>query len=455
MTPRKIKFPPLPGTEDEQWNMLAKEFGITKAKIVKELRDHGCPSWMFDKGFINEWDVRKILINNGYTQKIQPEDEDPEKVHNEWLEGHPFTKKWEETCPYFSYSKNPHYEKPKPAEIINGAKKTVMAKEIDIKRMNDEDKMNLEAGWYCKHETEEDPEFAREREENARELRKHVLTPDDEAKLKEIWGKHNEEREKQLKKHKEKLELEKRLNEIRQEIEDEETEKENNNPMKKYEEEVIRENVRKNLQKGMLSDKEEEEIREKFEKNDIHSVYDILTGVLSLLLPYEPGENIDRSKKMNESDMINIAANLIPRMRETKKNMFYNRHKLPEDKAEDVEKLAKDLSGYSNAVKKEYATPKCEFVENTPSIRGDFDGICQEIMELHRRKNNDYGNAAQRSFEKFGIISYVMRLGDKMNRLETLTNPNVEQKVKGEKIEDTLMDLAAYAIMAIESLRNS
>ena len=117
-----------------------------------------------------------------------------------------------------------------------------MAKEIDIKRMSDEDRMNLEAGWYCRKKTSEevedelnkeiitgtpfnefddvitrkkgdgmllypgeDPEFARELEENARELRKHVLTPDDEIKLKEIWGKHNEEREKQLKKHKESL----------------------------------------------------------------------------------------------------------------------------------------------------------------------------------------------------------------------------------------------------------
>ena len=329
-----------------------------------------------------------------------------------------------------------------------------MAKEIDIKRMSDEDRMNLEAGWYCKHETEGDPEFTKEREENAKELRKHVLTPEDELKLKEIWGKHNEEREKQLKKHKEKLELEKHLNEIRQEIEDEEIEKENNNPIKKYEEEVIRENVRKNLQKGMLSEKEEEKIKERFEGNDAYPVYDILAGILSLLLPYEPGENIDRKKKVSERDILNIAANLIPKMREMKKNMFYDKHKLPENKAEDVEKLAKDLSGYSNAVKKEYVAPKCEFVENKPSIRGDFDGICQEMMELHRRKNNDYGNAAQRSFEKFGIISYVMRLGDKMNRLETLTKPGTEQKVKGEKIEDTLMDLAAYAIMAIESLRN-
>ena len=329
-----------------------------------------------------------------------------------------------------------------------------MAKEIDIKRMSDEDRMNLEAGWYCKHEAEEDQEFAKEREENAKELRKHVLTPEDELKLKEIWGKHNEEREKQLKKHKEKLELEKHLNEVRQELEDEEIEKENNNPIKKYEEEVIRENVRKNLQKGMLSDKEEKEIKEKFENPEFRSVYDILAGMLSFLFPYKPGENIDKSRKISESDMIDVAANLIPRMREAKKNMFYDKHKLPKNKAEDVEKLAKDLSGYNNVVKKEYVVPKCELVENTPSIRGDFDGICQEMMELHRRKNNDYGNAAQRSFEKFGIISYVMRLGDKMNRLETLTDPDVEQKVEGEKIEDTLMDLAAYAIMAIESLRN-
>jgi hypothetical protein len=214
--------------------------------------------------------------------------------------------------------------------------------------------------------------------------------------------------------------------------------------------------VRKNLQKGMLSDKEEEEIKEKFENPEVRSVYDILAGVLSFLFPYKPGENIDKSRKISESDMINVAANLIPRMREVKKNMFYDKHKLPENKAEDVEKLAKDLTGCKEEdTKKDYITPKCEFVENTCSIRGDFDGICQEMMELHRRKNNDYGNAAQRSFEKFGIISYVMRLGDKMNRLEALTDTNVEQKVKGEKIEDTLMDLAAYAIMAIESLRNS
>lgn len=323
-----------------------------------------------------------------------------------------------------------------------------MAKEIDIKRMSDEDRMNLEAGWCCKHETEEDPEFAIE-------LRKNVLTPDDEIKLKEIWEKHDEERRKQLKKDKENFELEERLNEIRQEIEDEEREKEKNNPIRKYEEEKIRENIRENIKKGMLSDKEEKEIKEKFENPEVRSVYDILAGVLSFLFPYKPGENIDKNSKISESDIANVAANLIPRMREVKKNMFYKEHKLPESKAEDVEKLAKELSGYNNAVKKEYVAPKCEFVENTISKRGDFDGICHEMMELHRRKNNDYGNAAHESYKEFGLISYVIRLNDKMKRLKSLTEPGTDIGVKDESIEDTLIDLAAYAIMAIESLRNS
>ncbi len=81
-----------------------------------------------------------------------------------------------------------------------------------------------------------------------------------------------------------------------------------------------------------------------------------------------------------------------------------------------------------------------------------FDTIAREIMDLHERKNNDYGDAAYESYKEFGINSYVMRIGDKYRRLKTLTSPGVEQKVKDESIEDTLRDLAAYSIMAVEAL---
>ena len=92
--------------------------------------------------------------------------------------------------------------------------------------------------------------------------------------------------------------------------------------------------------------------------------------------------------------------------------------------------------------------------DNGAVVPGDFDGICRDLMTLHARKNKDYGNAADASYRDFGLISYVIRLNDKMNRLKSLTKPGVEQEVKSESIEDTLMDLAAYAIMAIESLRS-
>ena len=212
-----------------------------------------------------------------------------------------------------------------------------MAKEIKIEKLSGENEMNLEEGRYFIYGTEEDPEFVREREENAKELRKHVLTPEDEAKLKEIWDKHAEEREK--------LMLEKRLN-------------------------------------------EEENIRE--------------------------------------------------------------------NKADDVEKLVnpyvKDPFDYSFS-KKEHVAPECNIDEKC-AVPGDFDGICRDLMALHARKNKDYGNAAHESYKEFGLISYVIRLNDKMKRLKSLTKPGAEISVKGESIEDTLMDLAAYAIMAIESLRN-
>ena len=103
--------------------------------------------------------------------------------------------------------------------------------------------------------------------------------------------------------------------------------------------------------------------------------------------------------------------------------------------------------------KEEYVAPECKIDEKC-AVPGDFDGICRDLMALHARKNKDYGNAAHESYKEFGLISYVIRLNDKMKRLKSLTKPGAEISVKGESIEDTLMDLAAYAIMAIESLRN-
>ena len=52
-------------------------------------------------------------------------------------------------------------------------------------------------------------------------------------------------------------------------------------------------------------------------------------------------------------------------------------------------------------------------------------------------------------------IELVVRIQRFQQERKLKDDPGVEQEVKSESIEDTLMDLAAYAIMAIESLRTS
>jgi hypothetical protein len=73
-----------------------------------------------------------------------------------------------------------------------------------------------------------------------------------------------------------------------------------------------------------------------------------------------------------------------------------------------------------------------------------------EIHDIYKRKNNDYGNSHSQSFAKFGLIASVVRMSDKMNRLETLCTKQAQ--VKDESIRDTLLDLANYAIMTVMEL---
>lgn len=119
--------------------------------------------------------------------------------------------------------------------------------------------------------------------------------------------------------------------------------------------------------------------------------------------------------------------------------------------------------------------------------------ICEQLNDIYRRKNSDYGNSFGETFEKLGIISAVTRITDKVNRIQSLASAgykkqnlcikdilgfmktlpenckkqeivdkiceivasNSAQQVKDESIEDTLMDLANYAIMTLIEMRIS
>lgn len=82
----------------------------------------------------------------------------------------------------------------------------------------------------------------------------------------------------------------------------------------------------------------------------------------------------------------------------------------------------------------------------------DFEGITQQMVSLYEKKNHDYGDSFGETFRKLGPISAITRITDKYNRLVSLATKG-EQQVNDEKLEDTLIDLANYAVMTIMELR--
>lgn len=83
-----------------------------------------------------------------------------------------------------------------------------------------------------------------------------------------------------------------------------------------------------------------------------------------------------------------------------------------------------------------------------------FKEIANGLGELYEKKNRAYGNSFSDTYKKLGIISAVTRISDKHNRLCNLaTNPDIDNL--GESIEDTLKDLASYAIMTLIELENN
>lgn len=79
-----------------------------------------------------------------------------------------------------------------------------------------------------------------------------------------------------------------------------------------------------------------------------------------------------------------------------------------------------------------------------------FAQLATEMVQLQKRKNEDYGNAFGKSFARFGMVAPAVRLNDKLARFERLMSR--EAKVNDESIKDTLIDLAAYALMTVEAI---
>lgn len=78
--------------------------------------------------------------------------------------------------------------------------------------------------------------------------------------------------------------------------------------------------------------------------------------------------------------------------------------------------------------------------------------ICSEMHDLYAAKNADYGNSFAKTRSKFPQ-AILIRLNDKLSRLEELLPSDRTPCCSNESIDDTLMDLANYCVMELTERR--
>lgn len=81
-----------------------------------------------------------------------------------------------------------------------------------------------------------------------------------------------------------------------------------------------------------------------------------------------------------------------------------------------------------------------------------FRSITVEMDSLYRQKNADYGNSYAELYARYGSIYPLIRLEEKIARVERLTTSEKDPEVKSESLRDTLIDLANYSVMWIAEL---
>lgn len=79
-----------------------------------------------------------------------------------------------------------------------------------------------------------------------------------------------------------------------------------------------------------------------------------------------------------------------------------------------------------------------------------FKEYTDRMTSIFAEKRADYGPSTEETFRKFGPVSFLVRMHDKLNRLDNLfVKGDTVRKVRDESVRDTLIDLANYCIIAL------
>lgn len=74
--------------------------------------------------------------------------------------------------------------------------------------------------------------------------------------------------------------------------------------------------------------------------------------------------------------------------------------------------------------------------------------VCGNISTTLKKKNHDYGDSFFKQIAKHGDIAALLRIEEKVDRLDSLLGKDA---LVAESIDDTLLDLAGYAILTLVS----
>lgn len=77
----------------------------------------------------------------------------------------------------------------------------------------------------------------------------------------------------------------------------------------------------------------------------------------------------------------------------------------------------------------------------------------KHLVSVYEAKNSDYGNSFEECCNKFGLVSAVVMMNDKLNKINSLYDKS-SMKVD-ESLVDTLLDLANYAVMTAVWMNNN
>ena len=107
-----------------------------------------------------------------------------------------------------------------------------------------------------------------------------------------------------------------------------------------------------------------------------------------------------------------------------------------------------------NSNEKIVGEPEYRTFPANANVEEDYYSVVGRMKDIYAAKNADYGNSFEMTLDKYGIIGAIIRMQDKMNRIDGYYWKPDEDKKVDESLIDTLEDLGNYAIMTSVWLRN-